>query len=164
MSLGSPFGSKDDPSAVASTNAAKAGVIVVTSAGNSGPNQYITGSPGTGDGSISTAANDRVAGLPGRCDRRQRSRPAARRSRSINANGATLRLPTPADRGAAGQPGHDDRHPGFLGSSDESLGCSPSRTRSTASLPADQIAVAQRGACARVAKAIFGQQAGRPAV
>ena len=34
MSLGSAFGSKDDPSAVASTNAAKAGVVVVTSAGN----------------------------------------------------------------------------------------------------------------------------------
>ena len=45
MSLGSSFGTADDPSAVASTNAAKSGVIVVTSAGNSGPNQYITGSP-----------------------------------------------------------------------------------------------------------------------
>ena len=48
MSLGSSFGTADDPSAVASTNAAKAGVIVVTSSGNSGPNQYIIGSPGTG--------------------------------------------------------------------------------------------------------------------
>ena len=53
MSLGSPFGRADDPSAVASTNAADAGVIVVSSAGNEGPSQYITGSPGTGDGSIS---------------------------------------------------------------------------------------------------------------
>ena len=58
MSLGSSFGSHDDPSAVASTNAAKAGVIVVTSAGNSGANQYITGSPGTAAGAISTAAVD----------------------------------------------------------------------------------------------------------
>ena len=39
MSLGSPFGRTDDPSAVASTNAAKAGVIVVTSAGNGGPSR-----------------------------------------------------------------------------------------------------------------------------
>ena len=65
MSLGSPFGSKDDPSAVASTNAAKAGVIVVTSAGNNGPNQYITGSPGTGAGAIATAAIDPTPTFPG---------------------------------------------------------------------------------------------------
>ena len=37
MSLGSSFGRGDDPSAVASTNAAASGVIVVASAGNSGP-------------------------------------------------------------------------------------------------------------------------------
>jgi subtilisin family serine protease len=48
MSLGSSFGSKDDPSAVAATNAAAAGVVVVASAGNSGASQYITGSPATG--------------------------------------------------------------------------------------------------------------------
>ena len=65
MSLGSSFGTADDPSAVASTNAAKAGVIVVTSAGNSGPNQYITGSPGTADGALSTAANDSTPEFPG---------------------------------------------------------------------------------------------------
>ena len=64
MSLGSPFGTKDDPSAVASTNAAKAGVIVVTSAGNSGPSQYITGSPGTAEGAISTAAIDPSESFP----------------------------------------------------------------------------------------------------
>src|SRR5207247_1493231 len=58
MSLGSPFGSKDDPSAVASTNAAKAGVIVVASAGNSGFSPYITGSPATADGAIPVAAAD----------------------------------------------------------------------------------------------------------
>src|SRR2546421_22761 len=42
MSLGSSFGTKDDPSAVASTNAARAGVVVVASAGNSGFSPYIT--------------------------------------------------------------------------------------------------------------------------
>ena len=65
MSLGSSFGTKDDPSAVASTNAAKAGVIVVTSAGNSGPSQYITGSPGTAEGAIATAAIDPTPSFPG---------------------------------------------------------------------------------------------------
>ena len=64
MSLGSSFGTADDPSAVASTNAAKAGVIVVTSSGNSGPNQYITGSPGTADGALSVAANDSSPSFP----------------------------------------------------------------------------------------------------
>ena len=72
MSLGSAFGTNDDPSAVASTNAAKSGVIVVTSAGNSGPNQYITGSPGTASGAIATAANDPTRELPRRHHRRRR--------------------------------------------------------------------------------------------
>src|SRR5260221_2038176 len=65
MSLGSSFGSKDDPSALASTNAAKAGVIVVASAGNSGFNPYITGSPATAEGAISVAANDPYPDFPG---------------------------------------------------------------------------------------------------
>src|SRR3989475_438372 len=65
MSLGSTFGSKDDPSAVASTNAAKAGVIVVASAGNSGFSPYITGSPATADGALSVAANDPYPHFPG---------------------------------------------------------------------------------------------------
>ena len=65
MSLGSPFGSADDASAVASTNVTKAGVIVVASSGNEGANQYITGSPATGTGAISVAANDANTGFPG---------------------------------------------------------------------------------------------------
>jgi minor extracellular serine protease Vpr len=64
MSLGSPFGTADDASAVASTNVAKAGVIVVASAGNEGANQYITGSPATGTGAISVAANDANGSFP----------------------------------------------------------------------------------------------------
>jgi hypothetical protein len=47
---------------------------------------------------------------------------------------------------------------GFLGSADESLGCSP--TAYTWNGAAGKIAVAKRGSCARVAKAIFGQQGG----
>lgn len=151
MSLGSPFGSKDDPSAVASTNAARAGVIVVTSAGNSGPNQYITGSPGTGEGAIATAANEPWQTQPG----------------------ATIRMPAPPDINAINANGH-----AFIGSVgyqvkvirddpasatvDESLGCSVADFGGP--LPANTIAVVNRGVCARVAKAIFGQQAGAAAV
>ena len=45
MSLGSVFGVRNDPDAVAATNAAKAGIVVVASAGNNGPSQYITARP-----------------------------------------------------------------------------------------------------------------------
>jgi subtilisin family serine protease len=56
MSLGSGFGSPFDASAVAATNAAAAGVVVVASAGNSGDVYYITGSPGASTRTISVAA------------------------------------------------------------------------------------------------------------
>ena len=65
MSLGSPFGRSDDPSAVAATNAAAAGVTVVTSAGNSGPNPYITGSPGDRDGIDRHRGDRQQPDLPG---------------------------------------------------------------------------------------------------
>ena len=65
MSLGSPFGTADDPSAEAASNAARAGVIVVTSSGNEGSSPYMTGSPGTGTGVISTAALDPNQGFAG---------------------------------------------------------------------------------------------------
>ncbi len=57
MSLGSPFGSHDDPSTISSNNAAAAGVIVVASAGNEGDSPYVTGSPGVADGAINVAAS-----------------------------------------------------------------------------------------------------------
>ncbi len=57
MSLGSPFGEPNDPSAISAHNASLSGIIVVTSAGNEGNVPYITGSPGAAHGAISTAAN-----------------------------------------------------------------------------------------------------------
>jgi minor extracellular serine protease Vpr len=148
MSLGSVFGSKDDPSAVASNDAAKAGVIVVASAGNSGASQYVTGSPSTADGAISVAANDPWRTLPGASV----AVPSGTVS-AINANGYafsgalafTVKVIT------------DD--PTTL--QDERLGCSAA---AFGSLSANTIAVVNRGVCARVAKAIFGQQAGAAAV
>ena len=65
MSLGSPFGQVDDASAEASTNAVGSGVVVVASAGNSGPNPYITGSPASGEKAISVAAIDSTLDFPG---------------------------------------------------------------------------------------------------
>ena len=60
MSLGAPFGLRNDPSAVAAQNAAQAGVVVVTSAGNEGPGPYITGAPGVGTGVVNVGGQ-RVA-------------------------------------------------------------------------------------------------------
>ena len=57
MSLGSSFGGPNDPSAIATQAAADLGIIVATSAGNSGGVPYVTGSPGVADGAISTAAS-----------------------------------------------------------------------------------------------------------
>jgi uncharacterized repeat protein (TIGR01451 family) len=57
MSLGSSFGSVINTSSVASDNAALAGVIVVTSAGNSADTFFIVGSPGAASRAIATAAS-----------------------------------------------------------------------------------------------------------
>jgi subtilisin family serine protease len=57
MSLGSDFGSPYDSSAVASDNAAAAGVVVVASAGNSGDTYYISGSPGISARTINVASS-----------------------------------------------------------------------------------------------------------
>jgi subtilisin family serine protease len=151
MSLGSSFGTKDDPSAVASTNAAKAGVIVVASAGNSGPNQYITGSPATADGAISVAAMDPVPTFPG-----VSVQAGAVTIDGVNANGHPFSGPLNGTlKVIVDNPATEEN---------ESLGCSVAAYGGPNSLPAGTIAVVTRDTCARVAKAIFGQQAGAAAV
>ncbi|MEM8685229.1 MAG: S8 family serine peptidase, partial [Pseudomonadota bacterium] len=57
MSLGARFGLPTDPSAVASSHAVRAGVIVVASAGNNGGLAYVTGSPGVSPEVITVAAS-----------------------------------------------------------------------------------------------------------
>jgi len=57
MSLGSAFGSPDDPSAISTANAVAAGVVVVASAGNEGEAVYVTGSPAISPNAISVAAS-----------------------------------------------------------------------------------------------------------
>jgi minor extracellular serine protease Vpr len=56
MSLGSPFATPEDPSAISAQRAAELGIIVVTSAGNENDVPYITGAPGLAPAAISTAA------------------------------------------------------------------------------------------------------------
>jgi len=150
MSLGSSFGRADDADAVAASNAVAAGVVVVTSAGNSGPNPYLVGSPSTGEGVISTAAVDSTASFPG-------ANVAFSNGTSlgaINANGANLAglpaMKTVIVKDAAGN---------------VSLGCSTADFTAAGIVPGgNQLAVVARGTCARAAKPIFGQQAGAAAV
>ena len=100
-----------DPSAEASTNAADAGIIVVTSAGNSGPNQYITGSPGVADGAIATAAIDPAPDFPGASIAAGDVTIDA-----INANGTSPRPAHGALKVIPGQPGDArERVSGLLG-------------------------------------------------
>ena len=144
MSLGSPFGSADDPAAVAASNAAKDGVIVVASSGNEGPSPYITGSPASGTDTISVAANDPTQTFP-----------AAHLvfsngtvQEAINANDAALpggALPVKVLKTSSGA---------------ISLGCSQSEYAGTAGM----LVITRRGTCARVARAVFGQRAGAAAV
>jgi minor extracellular serine protease Vpr len=147
MSLGSPLGGMDDPTTVAAENAAAAGITVVASAGNEGPGAYVLGSPASGDHVLSVAALD--ASLP--------EYPGADLSLSsggtvsaLDANGATLpttSLPVYVLPGPA---------PGTIG-----LGCDPNDYNS---VPAGSLVVTMRGTCARVARAIYGQQHGAAAV
>jgi len=64
MSLGSVLGYPEDPSSIASNNAAQLGIIVATSAGNSGDVPYVTGSPGVASLAISTAASTKGGDVP----------------------------------------------------------------------------------------------------
>ncbi len=64
MSLGSTYGGISDTSAMASENAALAGVIVVAAAGNAGDTYFIHGSPGSSTRTIAVAASA-DPGVPG---------------------------------------------------------------------------------------------------
>ena len=154
MSLGSAFGRADNPSAVASTNAAAAGISVVTSAGNSGPAQYITGAPGSGSGAIATAALDSNQQFPAvTLDLTPGDNINAISANGIlPANGTTYDVVVLQDDPATT-------------AENEALGCSVAAyTKAGITAGAGQLAVTERGVCARVARPIFGQQAGAAAV
>jgi subtilisin family serine protease len=148
MSLGSVFGSGDEPSAVAASNAAKDGVIVVASSGNSGfAAPYMTGSPASGSGVISVAANDSTASNPGV----HLGLSTGTTVDGINANGVPFAdgttLPVKVLFSA----------PGVI-----STGCNKQDYINAG--VTGKLVVVKRGSCARVARAIFGQQAGAAAV
>jgi minor extracellular serine protease Vpr len=150
MSLGSDLGGTDDPTSVASQNAFDDGIAVIASAGNAGSSGYIVGSPSTASGVLSVAAMDgSVPTFPGATlTLAKPDGTAAGIVTAINANGATLAsgpFPVKVLRNADGT---------------ISLGCDKAEYAGTAGM----VVVTARGTCARVARAVFGDEAGSAAV
>jgi minor extracellular serine protease Vpr len=144
MSLGSLFGRADSASVIASDNAAAAGVLVVASAGNSGPVPYITGAPGASTRTISVAANDAAASFPGATLDTGDAEVTA-----IVANGENLAGDTEFDvyvlRDADGS---------------VALGCDNAQYAAVADDLEGTLVVTRRGVCARVDRAIFSARNG----
>jgi minor extracellular serine protease Vpr len=156
MSLGSAFGTSDSADALATDNAVKAGVVVVASAGNSGDVRYITGSPASATRAISVAATDTPATIPfGNIALAAVGTNPAGSISAIDANGANYTSPFNGTIKVV--------RSGPLPTSPVSLGCSVADFNANGGV-AGKIAVVVRGVCARVAKAIYGQQAGAIAV
>ena len=145
MSLGSAFGTADAADSVAADNAARAGITVVVSAGNSGPAPYIVGSPGTGTRVITAAAMDSTSGFPGATITPASGPPI----RVLDANGASVSasLGVVVLRNANGT---------------VSLGCNAAEY--VDAVIAGKLVVTQRGTCARVLRAQLGQAHGAAAV
>nr|MBA2555972.1 S8 family serine peptidase [Chloroflexota bacterium] len=149
MSLGSSWGNLQDPAAVASDNASLAGVVVVASAGNSGPGAYITGAPAVATRAISVAAMDAVPTFPSASI----DMPSGPDIRAINANDHPGLPVTGAFEVLEDDPATQE--------SNESLGCAASDYDE---VDPGEIAVTVRGVCARVDRAVLGDDAGAVAV
>ncbi len=151
MSLGADFGTGDSADSLAADAAVKAGVVVVSAAGNAGDIHYILGSPGAAARGIAVAASAKEAFDP-TVNMALPATPtaAAKTIQALNANGAAF------------SPGSLQvkvlRNP----NGSVSLGCKPAEY--VAAGVTGKLVVTQRGTCARVARAIFGQQAGAAAV
>src|SRR5439155_24645792 len=110
-----------------------------------GPSPYVIGSPSTADGAISVAANDPWETLPGaNITAGSLTVPAINASGFALSGTATYKIKVLAGINA--------------------LGCTVGAFGGPNSLPSGTIVVVNRGTCARVAKAIYGQHAGAAAV
>jgi minor extracellular serine protease Vpr len=145
MSLGSNFGSEDDPSAVAAHNAVRSGVVVVAAAGNAGNGYYLESTPASGNGVISVAATDATKTYPGA---------------NFDLGGQSIEVQD--SNGAAFADG--TVYPVVvLGTPDNvSLGCDAADYQQPGVKGA--LVVTLRGVCPRVDRATLGQAAGAAAV
>jgi len=145
MSMGREFGTAGHMEALASDGAVRAGVVVIASAGNSGPEPYLVGSPSTGTRVLSIAALDDVLSNPGGA-----LLPAAAGGPRISvllANDGTVPVDGPVRvlRDASGA---------------VSLGCTANDYAGTTGA----IVVVARGVCPRVDRPAFAEAAGARAV
>lgn len=143
MSLGSIFGGPDDPTAVADI-ASAAGIVVVASAGNSGPNGYIVSSPSTAESVISVAALDTVESF-----------------RVVTIAGASIGSVVAINANESGALPVSGPVRVLMDGTAVALGC---EAEEYAGVQPGDIVVTRRGVCARVARAEHGQAAGAAAV
>ena len=144
MSLGGSYGRASDVDAVTVDNAAKAGVMMVISAGNDGQAPYIVGGPSTADRALSVAAMDANESFGG-ADIAVGSTHVT----AINANAGPL--PVNATLDVITDPTQ---------ANGISLGCDAADYAGTAG----KVVVVSRGTCARVDRATLGDAAGAAAV
>ncbi|MHB8890576.1 MAG: S8 family serine peptidase [Candidatus Limnocylindrales bacterium] len=141
MSLGAPFGSNEDPDAVATNALVGTGVVVVASAGNESTVPYITGAPAAATRAISVAALDAFPTLPL----------------------ATIDLPAGADIAGNNQnaypalPVTGTLHVLADGAGGVKLGCAAADYGAPS---ADRIVAVKRGSCAFVDKGALAYAAG----
>ncbi len=149
MSLGSDFGSGVADDSLAADAAVKAGVVVVSAAGNAGDIPYVVGDPGGSLKGIAVAASAREATY--RTANFSLSSGAV--LTALNANDATWSSPQTLQVVVL----KNSALPGGV-----SLGCDPNEY--LAANVTGKLVVTQRGSCARVARAVFAQKAGAAAV
>ena len=156
MSIGSPLGNAGSIDAVASNNASLAGVVVVASAGNEGPSAYATGSPAVATRAISVAAMDAQVSFPGATIHLA----TAGDVDAINANDGPLPVSGTINRFADDPSTTGDT---TTGEGFENFGCFP-QDYTYNGFVAGQIAVVDRGICARIQRAQEGQSEAAAAV
>ncbi len=146
LSLGAPYGRNDSVDSESIQRAVDAGISVVASAGNDGPNAYLVASPGSADGAISVGALDAsLAEFPAATIG---TTPAAS---AIVANDAPFTTVSGVVRiaGAA------------AAASTIGIGCTPGEF---AGVRPGDIVVVKRGTCTRADKARLAAAAGAAAV
>lgn len=146
LSLGSSFGSNNDPDAVAANRAAELGILVVAAAGNDGDTTFITSSPSTATAALSVASSVDAGAMVG-----------------------AFEVVSPADLAGAYAAGEADFGPDLANgdveaqlaapATGEELGCNPFSSASQAAL-SGKIALLNRGTCTFKRKVLNAQNAG----
>jgi len=147
MSLGSDFGEPDDPSAIASNNAVRVGMIVVAAAGNAGDIPYVTSAPAVGAEAISVAANTPGGRVYARVNVTAPASIAGFKSNQEGAGPVLLKVVGPISAGVV--------------AADPINGCAP---LTNGAAIAGKIALIERGTCTFLVKYTAAQAAGASAI